>query len=115
MEIGEKKAGSVDILYLTGRLDAYASTDVEKKINNVTEKTPVTLVVSMEKLEYISSSGLRVLLAALKKARKQQGDIRLACLQPYVKEVFDVAGFTQLFKMFEKEAEAISSFEQSLK
>jgi anti-sigma B factor antagonist len=110
MEIGEKKAGSVDILYLTGRLDAYAANDVEKKINTVTEKNPVSVVVSMEKLEYISSSGLRVLLAALKKARKQQGDIRLSCLQPYVKEVFDVAGFSQLFKMFEKEDEAISSF-----
>jgi anti-sigma B factor antagonist len=110
MEIGEKKAGSVDILYLTGRLDAYAANDVEKKINTVTEKNPVCVVVSMEKLEYISSSGLRVLLAALKKARKQQGDIRLSCLQPYVKEVFDVAGFSQLFKMFEKEDEAISSF-----
>jgi anti-sigma B factor antagonist len=113
MEIGEKKTGNVDILFLTGRLDAYASTDVEKKITSVTDKTPVSLVVCMEKLEYISSSGLRVLLAALKKARKQQGDIRLACLQPYVKEVFDVAGFTQLFKMFDKEDEAVNSFANS--
>ena len=110
MEIGEKKQGNIDILYLTGRLDAYAANDVEKKISTVTEKAPVSLVICMEKLEYISSSGLRVLLAALKKARKQQGDIRLTCLQPYVKEVFDVAGFTQLFKMFEKEADAISSY-----
>jgi anti-sigma B factor antagonist len=110
MEIGEKKTGNVDILYLTGRLDAYAANDVEKKINVVAEKNSVSLVVCMEKLEYISSSGLRVLLAALKKARKQQGDIRLSCLQPYVKEVFDVAGFSQLFKMFEKEDEAVTSY-----
>jgi anti-sigma B factor antagonist len=110
MEIGEKKEGNVDILSLTGRLDAYAANDVEKKINVVTEKTPISVVICMEKLEYISSSGLRVLLSALKKARKQQGDIRLACLQPYVKEVFDVAGFTQLFKMFEKEVDAINSY-----
>jgi anti-sigma B factor antagonist len=110
MEIGEKKTGKVDILFLTGRLDAYAANDVEKKMNAVTEKAPVSLVVCMEKLEYISSSGLRVLLACLKKARKQQGDIRLACMQTYVKEVFDVAGFTQLFKVFDKEDEAVNSF-----
>lgn len=113
MEIGEKKAGQVDILSLVGRLDAYAANDVEKKIAIVTEKAQVNLVIYMDKLEYISSSGLRVLLAALKKARKQQGDIRLAGLQPYVKEVFDVSGFTQLFKMFEKEEEAINSFTSS--
>jgi anti-sigma B factor antagonist len=110
MEIGDKKVGDVVILYLSGRLDAYAANDVEKKLIAATEKTPVSLIVSMEKLEYISSSGLRVLLASLKKARKQQGDIRLTCLQPYVKEVFDVAGFTQLFKVFEKEIEAIESY-----
>jgi anti-sigma B factor antagonist len=110
VEIGDKTAGEVSILYLVGRLDAYAATDVEKKLNSVTEKAAVNLVICMEKLEYISSSGLRVLLASLKKVRKQQGDIRLACLQPYVKEVFDVAGFTQLFKMFDKEEQAVSSY-----
>jgi anti-sigma B factor antagonist len=110
MQIGDKTEGEVSIVYLTGRLDAYAANDVEKRLNAATEKAPVKLVVCMDKLEYISSSGLRVLLAALKKARKQQGDIRLAGLQPYVKEVFDVAGFTQLFKMFEKETEAENSF-----
>ena len=110
MEIGDKQVGAVDILYLGGRLDAYAANDVESKLVSFTDKTPVNLIICMEKLEYISSSGLRVLLASLKKARKQQGDIRLACMQPYVKEVFDVAGFTQLFKVYEKEEEAVDSF-----
>ncbi len=110
MEIGDKTAGEISILYLVGRLDAYAATDVEKKLNSVIDKATLNLVICMEKLEYISSSGLRVLLASLKKVRKQQGDIRLACLQPYVKEVFDVAGFTQLFKMYDKEEQAVNSY-----
>ena len=70
MGIGGNKVGNVDILYLIGRLDASAANDVEKKINVVTEGMSVRLVVCMEKLEYISSSGLRVLLPGLKKARK---------------------------------------------
>jgi len=111
MEISEKKAGNVNVLYLIGRLDAYAASDVEKKLNSETDRTPVNLVICLEKLDYISSSGLRVLLTGLKKARKQQGDVRLTSLQPGVKEVFDIAGFTQLFKMFEKEDDAINSYE----
>jgi anti-sigma B factor antagonist len=110
MEIGEHKSGNVSILYLVGRLDAYAAADVEKKMNVYTDSPQVCVVVGMEKLEYISSSGLRVLLAALKKARKQQGDIRLTCMQPYVKEVFDIAGFSQLFKIFDKETDAVNSY-----
>jgi anti-sigma B factor antagonist len=110
MEILEKKVGSVNVVSPAGRLDAYASGEMEKKINLLVDMPQIALVVNLEKLEYISSSGLRVLLAGLKRAKKAQGDMRLASLQPYVKEVFDMAGFTQLFKMFDKEEDAIGSF-----
>jgi anti-sigma B factor antagonist len=110
MDIPGKSIGNVDIISLSGRLDAYAANDVERKLDSLCTIAKANLVVNLKSLEYISSSGLRVLLAALKRVRKQQGDIRLACLQPYVREVFDIAGFTQLFKMFDKEEEAVDSF-----
>jgi anti-sigma B factor antagonist len=113
VDIPEKPVGTVCVIFLNGRLDAYAANDVEKKMDSLFAAAKAQLVVNLKGLEYISSSGLRVLLAGLKRVRKQQGDIRLACLQPYVKEVFDIAGFTQLFKMFDKEEEAIDSFKGS--
>ena len=113
MEISEKIIGNVNIISLSGRFDAYAANDVELKLDSLLAAEQVHLVVALSCLEYISSSGLRVLLAALKKVRKQQGDIRLACLQPHVKEVFDIAGFTQLFKMFDKEEDAVNSFKEA--
>jgi anti-sigma B factor antagonist len=110
MEIIENKVGEVNVLGPCGRLDTNAAVEFEQKLNGLTDAEPVWLVVNMDKLEYISSSGLRALLAALKKSRQKQGDIRLACLQPFVKEVFDIAGFSQLFKMFDKEEDALNSF-----
>jgi len=110
VEIPEKTVGNVGIIFLSGRLDAYAANEVEQKLNLLCTVANANVVVNLKSLEYISSSGLRVLLASLKKVRKQNGDIRLACLQPYVREVFDIAGFTQLFKMFDKEEDAIASF-----
>ena len=111
MEITAKKTGSIDILCLGGRLDSYAANEVDLKLNAIIGTAPVKMIIGLDKLEYISSSGLRVLLAALKKDRKMQGDVRLSGLQPYVKEVFDIAGFSQLFKIFDKEEDAIKSFE----
>ena len=110
MDISEKTSGNVNIIYLSGRLDAYAANDVEQKLDSLVAEHQVNLVINLERLEYISSSGLRVLLAGIKRVKKEQGDIRLACLQPYVKEVFDIAGFTQLFLMFDTEEEAVNSF-----
>jgi anti-sigma B factor antagonist len=110
LEISEKSVGNVNIISIGGRLDAYAANDVERKLDSLVTAGHVYLVVDLSRLEYISSSGLRVLLGAIKRVKKEQGDIRLACLQPSVKEVFDMAGFTQLFCTFGKEEEAVNSF-----
>ena len=92
MELTEKKSGDVSILEFAGRLDAYSATEGEKKIDSLMDAGKSKLVLNLDKLEYISSSGLRVFLAELKKARKQQGDLKLACMKPYIKEVFGIAG-----------------------
>ena len=113
MEILEKKIGNVDLISIGGSLDAYSANDVESKLNSLIDAGQVRLVVSLDKLEYMSSSGLRVLLATLKKVRKQQGDIRLACLKPNIKEVFDISGFTQLFNISDTEETAIDSFAEA--
>ena len=110
MEIIGKKIGSVSIVSLGGRLDANASSELEQKLNALVEADEVCLVVSLEKLDYISSSGLRVLLASLKNVRKREGDIKLACMKPHVKEVFDVAGFSQLFSIYDREDVAVQAF-----
>jgi anti-sigma B factor antagonist len=110
MEFSQKTEGTATVVYLCGRLDAYAANDVEKKLNSLTATKHLHLVLNLKDLDYISSSGLRVLLAALKRATKHEGDIRLARVQQCVKDVFDIAGFTQFFKMYDEEEEAINSF-----
>jgi anti-sigma B factor antagonist len=110
MDIVEKILGKVNVISLSGRLDAYCATEVEKKLDSLIDAGQSCLVINLDKLDYISSSGLRVFLAALKKTRKQQGDIKLACLKPSVKEVFDIAGFSQLFNIFDTQEAAVSGF-----
>jgi anti-sigma B factor antagonist len=113
MEITEKKQGNINIISVTGRLDAYSSIELEKKLDSLLDAVHVQQVINLEKLEYISSSGLRIFLATLKKAKKQQGDIKLACLKPFIKEVFDISGFTQLFSIFATEEADIAAFKSS--
>ena len=110
MEISETTEGTVNILYLTGRLDANAANEVEQRLNPLTATRQVRLVLNLKELEYMSSTGLRVLLAALKRATKHQGDIRLACVRPAVKDILDITGFTQFFRIYEEEEGAVSSF-----
>jgi anti-sigma B factor antagonist len=110
MQISEKTEGKVNIVCLAGRLDGATAEEVEKKLVTLASSREPRLVLNLKELEYISSAGLRVLLGTQKKATKQQGEMRLACLNPSVKDVLDIAGFTQFFKLFATEEDAVKSF-----
>ena len=110
MEIQEQQNGDVDIVSISGKLDAYSSTELDKKFNSLITASRVKLVVNCEKLEYVSSSGLRVFIAALKKAKKLNGDVKLSCLKPPIHEVLKMSGFTQLFTITESVPAAVAGF-----
>lgn len=113
MEIIYKSAGDIKIVPLKGSIDAYSSKDVKNSINALIDEGSVRIVVNFDDVDYISSSGLRVMLASLKRLKEVQGDLKLACLKPHLKDVFDIAGFTPLFEIYSREDEAISSFNRA--
>ncbi len=62
------------------------------------------------KLDYINSAGLCVLLVAAKKLEGVDGELRFCNLNEIVREVFDISGFTTIFRVFGSEAEALDGF-----
>ncbi|MCX6349177.1 MAG: STAS domain-containing protein [Candidatus Aureabacteria bacterium] len=91
------------------RFDAYSARDVETALKGLIDGGAQKIVCDFSGTEYISSAGLRVLLSAAKILRKSGGKIVLAGMKPYVREVFETAGFTQLFPIFESEEKALAS------
>jgi anti-anti-sigma factor len=68
------------------------------------------IVADLEGVDYTSSAGIRSLLAILKAARRKNGDLRLACVQPYVRKVLEMSGFTSLFQLYDDVGTAVASF-----
>lgn len=110
VEIIERRAGAVDVIAVKGRLDASSSEKAEERINRLLDAGGRNLLVNLCDLDYISSSGLRVLLAALKRLKKDGGALRIACAQPQILEVFTMAGFHRIFSIFPDEAAALDWF-----
>jgi anti-anti-sigma factor len=79
---------------------------LEKKLFAFIENGEKQIVVNCTGLIYISSSGLRVLLMALKKITSVGGKFYLCSLQENIREIFDIAGFSSIFKLFETVEEA---------
>ncbi len=99
MEIQLLQNDNVLIVAVSGRLDAVTAPNYETKIRSVIDEGHHKLVIDFAGLEYISSAGLRGLLLTAKLLKAQNGQVCLANPDGNVKSVFDMSGFSALFKM----------------
>jgi anti-anti-sigma factor len=99
LEIREETVDEVRVLGLSGRLDTDTSADLELAVQDLIDAGGNHFVIDLSGVGYVSSAGLRVLLM-LGKSVDGKGSLRLCGLNPTVRQVFDVAGFTQLFAIF---------------
>ena len=67
-------------------------------------------MVNFEKLDYISSAGLDVLLATAKQLKGHSGELRICSLNEVVQEAFEISGFCTISSVFNSESDALSRF-----
>lgn len=108
--VGFRTIDSVQVLDLNGELDAHTASELEAAFMKCKQEGRHNIVVNGENLQYISSAGLGVFMAYIEDVRENDGDIKIAALQPKVFNVFDLLGFPLLFEIVPDEEEAISRF-----
>ena len=94
MTIEKKQNGSSLTIAVQGRLDTTTAPDLENEIKSSLDGV-TELIMDFEKLDYISSAGLRVLLSA-QKVMSKQGSMKDIHVSDLVMEVFEVTGFTDI-------------------
>ncbi len=110
MQISVKTTNEVKVLAFEGRLDTQTSPDAQQQLTRMIEEGETKILVNLEKLDYISSAGLRVLLVVAKQLRTTDGELRICSLNEVVKEVFDISGFDMILPISASESEALEGF-----
>ncbi len=110
MEITATEMNRVVLIALAGRIDSSNATQLGEAFNTWFGKGRNNLVVDLEKVDYISSAGLRELVSALKRARQEGGDLRLCAPPARVREVLELAGLTSVFAIYDTQVLAVGSF-----
>lgn len=95
MTITEQKETGRLVLRIEGRLDTVTSPQLEQRLGDSLGEIQ-ELVLDFTSLEYISSAGLRVLLAAHKRMKRQEGDLVVRGVNENVREVFTITGFIDM-------------------
>jgi len=110
MDIQKRLEGNVAVLSLNGRLDLTSASSLKEVSKEVLAGDTKNMILNMDKVDFINSSGLGALVSILKEVRNSQGSMRLTNLAPYVKEIFDITQLTNIFEIFPDEKQGISSF-----
>lgn len=96
------------LIKLTGYIDTYDSDYVYQSLKNPMESYKI-LIFDLEKLNYVSSTGIGIFVLMLKELKNCGGDLILVNLQPKVLEVFQLLGFSQFFNIQKSVQDGINS------
>ncbi len=110
MEITTKDVNEVKVVQFQGHLDSNTSQEAEGYLKDLLDQQAKKILVDFEKLDYISSAGLRVLLCTAKQLKTYEGQLRLCRLNETVQEIFDMSGFSTILQVFETESQALEGF-----
>lgn len=109
---GITETGNVQIIELSGFLDAHTAPRLENTFNELLTRQQYRVVVNFRNLKYISSAGLGVFMAFIETMRSNGGDIKLTEMQPNVYNIFDLLGFPLLYEIYPTQQEGIEKFNQ---
>src|SRR5690606_2017731 len=98
------------LLEANGRVDSLSANQLAEALNGVIDEGHNQLVIDLGDVEYMSSAGLRELVAAVKRVHKVNGDLGLANPSERVMEVLELAGLDTIFKIYPTQVEAVGSF-----
>jgi anti-anti-sigma factor len=105
-----EKAPHVTIISLSGRLDIHYSLEIEEEINKLIEQGRINLIINLQNVEYLSSSGLRIFIATARQLKAKNGKLKLVKMPESVKKVFMVVELLDMFEIYDTDEEAISTF-----
>lgn len=94
LNISKESNATSLVVTLEGRLDTTTAPDLEKELKDSLDDV-TELIMDFEKLEYISSAGLRVLLST-QKIMSRQGEMKLIHVSDTIMEIFEVTGFADI-------------------
>ena len=110
MDITTTNREGKTVLSINGRIDTSTAPELEQAINTEIGHGNQKILLDFSGVSYISSGGLRVLLATAKKLKNPEDKFGICSLRPEVLKVFKLAGFTSIFSIYASEGEAFANW-----
>src|SRR5256714_15266864 len=107
VETGTKNGASV--VTLRGEIDVYTAPRLRQTLIDLVEGGATDIVVDMEKVDFLDSTGLGVLVGGLKRVKDREGTMKRVATQERIRKIFDITGLSKVFPIFGSLDKALGS------
>lgn len=107
LKIESKEEEGIGIITLEGEVDVYTAPKLKSRLIDLVDEGKYNIIVDLQKVEFMDSSGLGVLVGGLKRVKSHQGSIVLVCTQENILKIFRITGLVKVFPIYSTEVEAL--------
>jgi anti-sigma B factor antagonist len=99
------------VLSVQGEVDVYTAPQFREQLIQLVDQGQRKILVDLEGVEFLDSTGLGVLVGGLKRVRAHEGSLRLVCTQERILKIFRITGLTKVFPIHSSVDEAVNATE----
>jgi anti-sigma B factor antagonist len=107
--VSTREEGPFTVVEVGGEVDVYTAPRLREAVVTAIESGKNRLVIDVESVEFLDSTGVGVLVGALKKVRSNGGTLDIVCTQPRLLKIFDITGLDKVFGLHSSLADAVST------
>ena len=109
LKLGHYSKDGIQVVDVGGEIDIYTAPRLRDLLLDLVSKNNYQLIVNLEKVEFLDSTGLGVLVGGLKRVRAHDGSLDLVCTQERILKIFKITGLTKVFGIHQTVDQAIAA------
>ncbi len=107
LSLSTRAEGDATVLEIAGEIDVYTAPKLREQLVDLVNAGSYQLIVDLERVEFLDSTGLGVLVGGLKRVRAHDGSLSLVCTQERILKIFRITGLTKVFPIHASVDEAV--------
>ena len=109
LKLGHYAKDGIEVIDVQGEIDIYTAPRLRELLIDLVSKGSYQLIVNLDKIGFLDSTGLGVLVGGLKRVRAHDGSLDLVCTQERILKIFRITGLTKVFGIYETVDQAIAA------
>lgn len=111
LDVTLESLGDLALIVLCGEVDVYSAPRLRNVIRDLVDEGKYRIVVDLEKVAFMDSTGLGVLVGGLKRVKHHQGELGIICNQERILRIFRITGLTKVFPIYRSREDLLASIE----